>query len=892
MPFAARLELLPSASLGHPWEAVPGELCDVLDIDLREFAKTRRQAIMAAADHRLDAQQGGRAIVKYVSGAVDELVIDLWRQVAGDAAQGVDVVAVGGYGRAELCPYSDWDLLFLVPNASDARVNAAIKTFGQTVWDSGAHLGHAVRTVKEARKFARDNHQARTALLESRMVSGSGALYKDLLKSSGQQHWSRRERVEFCTLKLDECADRRRAQGDTAFCMEPELKNGKGALRDVSTIFWLSMAWYGVPTARELIGQGLVDDAEFNGFVRSRDFLWRVRSALHLITGRETDKLRFDLQPELAERFRYRDSERSSAVERFLKNYFLNVRTIADLADIFLLHFEEQINPGGRLRRRRKLSGGIEVYGTEVGVHDVEAFAADPHNLVRIFVEAQKERRYLNSRALRVVRKHARLVDASLRSSQAANGMLLTILRSPRNVATALRQMHETGVLGRLIPDFGRITGHCQFDRYHHYTVDAHTIRAIDILRDFRLGEGQFITMPLASKLMPALERPELLYIALLYHDIAKGRGGDHSELGENLARRFCRRIGLSHDDCELVAWLVLHHLRFSKTAQHYDLGDVEVIAEFCRFVGDQERLVYLFLLTVADVTAVGPGVWTDWKGTLFAQLFRAAEAFLRTGQVLPADHAERLQSRRDSVLSLCAAAERDAIAVSLAAVSNSLMLHFPPARLLELCRLLCRDSGAHLEVNESMGYTQVLAWGHDRPKLFSHLTATLANANTKALTAHAYALRDGRILDEFHITDANNVPVAERDQMERLRKRLEAVLDGEEPPAIKRPAKPYVLMKALPVQVRSLEAAAKTVTAIEVVAADRKGLLASLAAAIAEAGIDLRGANISTFGEKAVDVFFVHDGRGKKLADADVERLIGELLKAAKLNPPESAAA
>ncbi|CAN0228947.1 unnamed protein product, partial [Phaeothamnion confervicola] len=466
------------------------------------------------------------------------------------------------------------------------------------------------------------------------------------------------------------------------------------------------------------------------------------------------------------------------------------------------------------------------------------------------------------------------------------------ILRSPRNVATALRQMHETGVLGRLIPDFGRITGHCQFDRYHHYTVDAHTIRAIDILRDFRLGEGQFITMPLASKLMPALERPELLYIGLLYHDIAKGRGGDHSEIGENLARRFCKRLGLSHDDCELVAWLVLHHLRFSKTAQHYDLSDVGVIAEFCRFVGDQERLVYLFLLTVADVTAVGPGVWTDWKGTLFGQLFRAAEAYLRTGQVLPADHAERLQSRRDSVLSLCAPAERESIASALSAVSNSLMLHFPPARLLDLCRLLSRDSGAHLEVNESMGYTQVLAWGHDRPKLFSHLTAALANANTKALTAHAYALRDGRILDEFHITDANNVAVSERDQMERLRKRLEAVLSGEEPPAIKRPVKPDVLMKALPVQVRRLEAAAKSVTAIEVVAADRKGLLASLAAAIAEAGVDLRGANISTFGEKAVDVFFVHDGHGKKLGDDDVERLITMLQAAAELNPPKSAAA
>ena len=861
------------------------------DSDARERTKAARQAVLTSAHGRLEAQQGGRDIVKYISRAVDELLIELWRSVAGEVAGAVDLVAVGGYGRAELCPCSDWDLLFLVPDATDARLTAAMQSFVKIVWDSGATLGHAIRTVAETRKFARDNHHARTALLESRLVDGRGALYTKVLQSCGQAHWSKRERVEFCVQKIDECTARRRAQGDTAFVMEPETKSGKGALRDVSTIFWLSMAWYGVPTARQLIGQGVVEEAEFNGFVRGRDFLWRVRTGLHLLTGREIDRLRFDLQPELSACFRYRDSEKSSAVERFLKNYFLHVRQIADLADIFLLHFEEQIRPPGRLRRKRDLGGGIQVQGTEVGVREPDKFAAEPINLVRIFVEAQKERRYLNSRALRTVRKHARLVDANLRNAADANALLLTILRSPRNVATALRQMHETGVLGRLIPDFGRITGHCQFDRYHHYTVDAHTIRAIDILRDFRLGEGQFITMPLASKLMPALQRPELLYIALLYHDIAKGRGGDHSEIGENLARRFCRRLGLSHDDVELVAWLVLHHLRFSKTAQHYDLADAEVIAEFTRFVGDRERLVYLFLLTVADVTAVGPGVWTDWKGTLFAQLFRSAETCLQTGQVLPADHAERLQSRRDSVLTLCAPSERAAIARALAAVSNSLALHFPPAQLLDLCRLLQRPAGAHLIANESTGYTQVLAWGSDRPKLFAHLTAVLANANTKALNAHAYALRDGRILDEFHITDANDHPVAEHDQQERLRKHLESVFAGAEPPATKHPVKPDVLMQALPVAVRLLEAAANTVTAIEVVAADRKGLLASLAAAIADAGVDLRGANISTFGEKAVDVFFVTDGRGHKLDGSQTAGLIARLRDAAELTPQAAVA-
>ena len=853
--------------------------------DLEERAKLCRQEILAGAQRRLDAHQGGRAIVKYISREVDALLVDLWRDIAGPVRDQVDLVATGGYGRSELCPHSDWDLLFLVPKSRSAEIDAAIQHFVKILWDSGAHIGHAVRTPAEARVHAKDNHHALTALLESRLITGPSKLWGQVEKRCGQQHWSKRQRIAFCTLKLEECAMRRQSIGDTAFLMEPDIKNGKGALRDVSTIFWLSMAWYGVPTARELIGQGVVDEKEFEDFVRARDFLWRVRSALHLLAGREDDRLRFDYQQDLASRFRFRDSVKSSAVERFLKNYFLKVRTIADLADIFLLHFDEQIHPPKRSGRTTNLGSGMEVRNDKVSIHDPHAFAAEPLNLIRIFVESQKGHRYLNSQALRTIRKHAGRVNAALRASKATNDGLLSILRSPRNVATALRQMHETGVLGRLVPDFGRITGHGQFDRYHSYTVDAHTTRAIDILRDFRLDEGMFIDMPLASQLMREVQRPELLYLALLYHDIAKGQGSDHSELGEQLARNFCRRLGLSNDDIELVAWLVLHHLTLSKTAQHYDLSDPEIVADFARFVGDRERLVYLFVLTVADVTAVGPGVWTDWKGYLFSELFHSAEACLRGGQVTPSDKESRLESRRESVLAACAPAERDEVAKTLAVLSSTLTLHFPPGLLLHLCRILGQKSGVHFAVNETLGYTQVLAWGVDRPKLFSHLTTTLANANTKALAAHAYALRDGRILDEFHITDAADNLVSERGQLERLRHHIEAVLAGTEPPPITRPAEPDVLMRALPVEVRRLEAAAKSITAIEVVAADRKGLLAKLAAAIAETDIDLRGANISTFGEKAVDVFFVTDRQGRKLDHARTDILIRRLTDAAELN-------
>ena len=854
------------------------------ELALLSSPKEVRSDILAGAQRRLDAQQNGRAIVKYISGAVDNLLITMWDDIAGDVGRAVDVIAVGGYGRAELCPHSDWDLLFLVADARNERVNSAIQKFAQAVWDTGATLGHAVRTPNEAREFADNNHHARTALLESRLLAGSGQLYGRLMRRAAQQHWSRRRRVDFCRTKITECTDRRQANGNTAFVMEPDIKDGKGGLRDVSTIFWLSMAWYGVPTARELIGQGVVSENEFNGFVRAREFLWRVRSGLHLLAGREDDRLRFEYQAELARRFRYRDSEKSSAVERFLKNYFLNVRAIADLSDIFLLHFEEQVNPPRRGFRRKMIGGGMSVRNQKVSVIDVDAFAADPLNVMRIFRETQKEERYMNSRALRIVREHAHLITAAVRNDPDANQIFLDILRSDRIVTTALSQMHETGVLGRFCPDFGRITGYGQFDRYHQYTVDAHTIRAINILRDFILGETRYLDFPLGSQLMPKLKRPELLYLALLYHDIAKGSGRDHSEYGEELSRKFCARLGLSDDDIDLVAWLVLHHLRLSKTAQHYDLSDPEVIADFASFVGDRERLDYLFLLTVADVTAVGPGTWTDWKGYLFTQLYRQAETSLRTGAVEPQNLEERMRARRKSVLDAAEPAERADLEMRLTVMSSTLTLNFPPSELLELARLIRTESGAELIANEEQGHTRVIVWGLDRPRLFSHLTATLAHANTRLVAAQAYALRDGRILDQFLITDSNNNAVAESGQMERLEKRLRAVLDGAAPPEIK-PGKLDILMREQAVTVQRRAAAARHVTAIEVVAADRKGLLAALAGAIADVGVDIRGASVSTFGEKAVDVFFVTDGEGRPINDATFSRLVTALTGAAELD-------
>ncbi|MEC9248400.1 MAG: [protein-PII] uridylyltransferase, partial [Pseudomonadota bacterium] len=602
--------------------------------ELKFALKKRRNQVLAGAEKRLDGRNDGRTIVKYISASVDEILSLGWDYFSEENRSQVDVVGVGGYGRAELCPFSDWDILFLVPDRCDSSALESISKFTQLIWDVGGNLGHSVRTVSEAKKFFNQDHHARTAFLESRLIMGKGVLYHRLCSSESASSWDKSRRSEFCRDKIEECLDRHQKLGNTAFCMEPDCKNGKGALRDVSTIFWLSMAWYKVPAARQLIDYGVVSNEEFSAFVKARDFLWRVRTGLHLIAGRESDRLIFQYQLELAKRFRYRDNAKNGAVERFLKKYFLNVRTIADLSDIFLLHFQELIDPPKSFVRQRPSRYGLIVRGGTIEVADELEFSSDPLNLLRIFKEAQDSGCGLGSRILRIVRKSAKLLAGPFRLKKEASVVFLDILRSPEGVPKILRQMHETGVLGQFCPDFRRITGHGQFDRYHHYTVDAHTIAAVSYLRELSLIYNGNPSMVFAASLMKSLDRPELLYIAVIYHDIAKGMGGDHSEIGATLAKKFCARLGISLHDADFVAWLVLHHHRLSKTAQHYNLSDLSVIEEFSRFVGDRQHLIYLFLLTLVDVYAVGPGTLTDWKLHLFVQLFHATDDFLRTGRM------------------------------------------------------------------------------------------------------------------------------------------------------------------------------------------------------------------------------------------------------------------
>ncbi len=845
--------------------------------------KHYKKSILKNAETHLAGRKDGRYLVKNITIEVDHLIREAWRLTTKDNFGAVDIVATGGYGRSELSPHSDWDLLILVPEKVDNKTKRIITKFTQLIWDVGGNLGHSVRSIKDAKKFFNINHHARTAFLEARLLIGNGVLFNSLWSTENPQVWDIKKRKDFCQQKIEECFARHQKHGDTAFCMEPDCKNGKGGLRDVSTIFWLSMAWYQVPAARQLVSEGIVRPDEFKDFVKAREFLWRVRTALHLLSNRENDRLNFEYQLKISKQFRFRENKTSGSVERFLKKYFLNVRTIANLSDIFLLHFQELISPLSGVDNQRRLPFGLKIENNVLKISDEELFISDPVNLLRIFRESQKSSCQLSSRTLRQVREYSRAMTAAVRIRQDAGNVFLDILRSPVGVTRIIRQMHETGVLGKFCPDFAKITGHGQFDRYHHYTVDAHTIRAIAYARDVSLM-GKNPTIRLAKKLMSELEKPELLYLAVLYHDIAKGGGADHSKLGETLARKFCSRIGLGKRDTSLVAWLVLYHLRLSKVAQHYNLSDPDVVRKFSEFIGDRERLIYLFLLTLIDVAAVGPGTLTDWKCHLFEQLFRSVENSLISEQV---DMASQNQRTKEKVLDLISSVneeERVKIAESVKFLPDNLILNLPFSSLELVCELIASSEGIGVQIQTHKGYTKLLTLGQDRKGLLASLSAGLAALNIKILTAKTYTIKDSRVLDEFHITDDNDNSISEPSQLKQLEDTLMSILSGAKPPSIPVTRKHDVLMRAVTVRVRQHFSASHSLTAIEVVAANRNGLLANLAGAISEQNLMLRGASVSTFGEEAVDIFFVADASGNKIDEQKANQLISRLRAVASL--------
>ncbi|HMG47026.1 MAG TPA: [protein-PII] uridylyltransferase [Allosphingosinicella sp.] len=810
------------------------------------------------------------------------------------------VMAVGGYGRGEMALHSDVDIAFVTPWKPTAWTESAIEAVLYLLWDLGLKVGHSTRSVDEVIRAAGADHTIRTAIIESRYVWGDEALYDEV----AARFW--KEVVAgsvagYVKEKLDEREARHRRMGDSRYVVEPNVKEGKGGLRDLHALFWIGKYAYRLREVDELVEVGLFSAEELRQFHRAERFLWAVRCHLHLTAGRAEERLTFDYQRELAARMNYADRPGKSPVERFMRHYFLHAKMVGDLTGIFLAHLDEKFARRGRrigfpaFRRRPGKLEGFMLDRGRLAVPDDDFLVAEPVRLIRMFALADRYGLEIHPLAMRAAGRNAKLIDAALRADPEASRLFLEILTSPRDPETVLRWMNEAGVFGRFIPDFGRVVAQMQFDMYHHYTVDEHSIRAIGLTSKIERGLLKE-DHPLATALFKQIASRRALYVAVLLHDIAKGRGGDHSELGADVALALCPRLGLTDAETETVAWLVRRHLLMSATAFKRDLSDPKTIQDFVARVTSLERLRLLFMLTVVDIRAVGPGTWNSWKNQLLRELFDAAEELLRLGHKQKG-RKERIAAIQDDLFAALGwSASR--FAGYVFRLPDSYWLAEPADVLEGNARLIARVESEPEEagpmavsVSPERGATLVSVYASDRPGLFYRLAGAISLAGGNIIDARIHTTADGMALDNFLVQDMDRAPFADPHQLRRLEAAVTKALAGQEPSAERLAARALPLRRAeaFPIQpaVFVQAHASNRYTVVEVNARDRAALLFELARAISGAKAVIHSAHIATYGERAVDVFYLTDLKGAKIDQPERLKALQErLLEAAAGDP------
>ncbi len=792
------------------------------------------------------------------------------------AAERLTLLAVGGYGRGEMAPFSAVDIACLTPWKQTAWSEQVIESMLYTLWDLGLKVGHSSRSLDEMIRMAKDDLTIRTALLEARYVWGDQPLYDEASARFQAEVVANTARV-FVTEKLAERDARHKRMGDSRYVVEPNLKEGKGGLRDLHTLFWIGKYVHRVQTVAELVDKGLLSEPELRQFQKAENFLWAVRCHLHNVTGRPEDRLTFDVQPEIARLLRYADRPGRSAVERFMQHYFLMAKHVGDLTGVFLAHLDDSMAAKGRrftlagfMRSPRKLSGFVLDRG-RLALPSDDWFRGDPVRMIEIFALADEHGLEIHPQAMRAASRDAKLIDAKVRADSRANALFMAVLTSPRDPETVLRWMNEATVFGRFVPDFGRVVAQMQFDMYHHYTVDEHSIRAIGLLARIEKGELK-ADHPLATAIVNQLVSRRVLYMSVLLHDIAKGRGGDHSALGADVATKLCPRFGLSAAETETVAWLVRWHLLMSSTAFKRDLSDYKTIMDFVEAVQSPERLRLLLALTVVDIRAVGPGVWNGWKRQLLGDLYEAAEEVLRLGH--------KQSGRREKI-----DAKQEALAAALdwdAARFGAYLRRFPESYwIAEPDDILARNAhhisdggdkplAISAEVYPARGATLVTVYTADHSGLFYRLAGAIHLAGASIIDARIHTTRDGMALDNFLVQDPFGRPFDEPARLKRLAQGIEDGLANRAHLDERLAARPLARTRAdaFAIQPNVLidNRASNRYTVIEVNARDRPALLAALAYALFQSKATIHSAHIATYGERAVDVFYVTDLIGGKI--------------------------
>ena len=896
-------------------ETILAEIRELVGTNSPKAAESRARvlgllkAVLAAArksaEAELRATGKGTRCAMNLSAAQDEIIRaihlfatrDVYPVDNPSGAEMISIAAVGGYGRGTLAPGSDIDLLFILPYKQTPWGEQITEYILYMLWDLGQKVGHAVRSVDDCIRMAKSDMTVRTATLEARYLTGARALFEELVLRF-ENDVVPRTGPEFIAAKMAERDERHRLIGNTRYVVEPNVKEGKGGLRDLLTLFWIGKYFYRVKTSAELIEKGVFSAEELRLFQRAEDFLWAIRCHLHFLTGRPEEKLTFDVQPELAERLGFTERAGMLAVERFMKRYFLVAKDVGDLTRIFCtsleFHHAKPLDMVGRVlapfkRGKVAIKGEKDfvVEGGRLNVAGPDVFQKDPRNLIKGFMLAGRHDLHLHPDAIKEIRRSFKLIGPDLRNDRQANQWFLEILTAPTYVERILRQMNESGVLGRFVPEFGKIVALMQFNMYHHYTVDEHLIRAVGVMADIANG-GLREQLPLTHELLPHLNDTRLLYVALFLHDIAKGRPEDHSIAGARIARKFCPRVGLDAAETDTVAWLVEHHLLMSEIAQSRDIQDPETAKAFADVVQSPQRLAFLMILTACDIRAVGPGVWSGWKGSLLRALYYATEPLLSGGHSKVTQR-DRIEAARGELRKALSAWPADEVETYVGRHYDHYWLRAEPELQAEHARMIRTADQAgqmfagSIRVKAFEGITEVSFYTPDHPRLLSLIAGACTMCDASIIGAQIFSTRDGRALDTFRLRRSFQSDEDEKVRATRIIDTVKQLLQGKRQVLIdlgkesrhNKRLRPF----SLPAQVMVSNTISEKFTVIEVMGLDRTGLLHQLTRTISDLNLTIGSAHIGTYGEKAVDVFYVTDLTGHKIDSRARQKKIHEAL-------------
>lgn len=879
----------------------------------------------ASAEARFFAgRRVGTETAREIADATDAVVVAAFRFVkehlfrlgAPTRAERIALAAVGGYGRREMAPFSDVDLLFITPYKQTGWGESVIETTLYILWDMKLKVGHATRSVDDCVRLAAQDLTIRTSLVEKRFLCGERALFDDL----SDRLWSglfRSTGPEFVAAKLEERDQRHARIGDSRYLLEPNVKDGKGALRDLQTLLWIAKYLYNADTVEELIEKGVFTTEEAARFGAASEHLWTVRCALHFAAGRAQDKLTFDLQVAVAERLGFRATPAQRPVERFMKRYYLAAKAVGDLTRIFCVALEHQHKKAPPLLGglKRLFASGPEtpeeawltLKDGRLMITDPTLFERDPIAMLRVVDEGVRRNVLIHPSALRLMHRNRRLIDDSLRADPEAQRLTVSLIAESRDPVRALRRLSEVALLERLVPEFGRVTGLMQFNMYHHYTVDEHTTVAIDVLNKIRSGKLKD-AHPVETRIAAELEDMRVISIALFLHDIGKGLAEDHSIAGERIARQVCPELGMSASETEQIAWLVRWHLAMSDTAQKRDIGDPATIRDFADLVRSPKRLKLLYLLTACDIRAVGPGVWTTWKGQLLRALYDETWALL-TGDDRGRSRAERAaraqETLRAGLVDAGVAWSEAEWAAYCERFTTTYWLTLPDEAHVLHARMFDADAqeaanGAtppmiRIEKDRSptRGAAMVAIRTTDHAGLFGRMAGAFALAGASVVEARAFTTKDGMALNTFWIEDEAGAADAQS-RLPIIRRAVERALAGDVVARDALKEKRRLRPRERPFEVEPMisfdNSASDAFTVIEVNGRDRVGLLYDLARTLTYENVNISSAIIATYGEHVVDVFYVKDLFGMKITQPSKQRRIEAALLTAMERAGEAA--